>query len=140
MDEQQAFAEPAVLQWGDKTLKLSLITQNVKKAVNAACKANAIAEWDELKTAYASDLDKIAQEWQAIRDLMMASHYSWTGPACNLWLQTSGGQRTLIETLLKEGGTPLSSKDTLKLMRDKSMKDKLASTLEIILMESEAPN
>ncbi len=144
MDEQQAFAEPHCLQWGDKALKLSMITQNVKKVMTAAFKAKVIAEFNELKELLVKDgkpdEQRIKEEWEGVKNSMLTGYCTWGGPLCNDWLVTAAGHRTLIENLLREGGTPLSSKEVTKLTRDKSMKDALSSTLEVILMESEAPN
>lgn len=136
MDEQQALGEPHQLQWGKRLLKLSLITQDVKKAINAACKATAIAEFQELRLMSPETADA---DWQSMRDSMLAGNYSWTGPNCSEWLKTATGQRVLIETLLRHGGTPLSSGDVVKLMRDESMSRLLVDVVELIIMESAAP-
>ncbi len=141
VDEAQMLAEPYPLEWRGRELRLSLINQNVKAKFNAACKANAIAEFEELRELLTKDGKpdevRIAAEWIPIRDGLVSGQYKWGGGQATAFLRTNPGERILLKTLLEEGGTPLTDAEIGQLRADK--RAELLRLYEIIMLESEAP-
>lgn len=143
MDHQQAHGIGYSIDWNGRKIKLSLNTDEVKAAFTAAAKQNAIAEFDELKALLVKpdgkpDTERIAEEWQAVREALITGRFQWGGKLATAWLEGYEGGKTWLRLLMLFGGSDLMDDKTLNaFMRAK--KEEIKRMLELIAEESEPP-
>lgn len=143
MDEQKAQGTPYPMQWNGKEYRLGLITQDVKAKFTAACKSNAISEFEELQAIrYSGELAN-AQEAKRQDDErnfrldMTSGLYRWGGRAANNWRNSQDGMACLVRLLCEAGGTPIPLDDVTAFIADAG--ELLGRTVNAILWDSEAP-
>lgn len=142
MDHQQAHGLGYTIEWNGKKIKLSLNTDEVKAAFTAACKENALKEFDELKAMFVKngkpDEARIDKDWREVRDGLVSGQYQWGGRQATAWLQGYEGGREWLRLLMTFGGSDLMDDKTLTaFMKEKT--DEIKMKLELIAEESEPP-